>query len=196
MRPIVAATILAIVLVAPCTAQREETARIGRFVDLEMRLQHIPGMSLAVIRDGRIVVAKGYGLADVEHRVPVKPETVFQTVLDMAKWDAALSTGKLLSLAQPAVRRIDDREPGVTAPVKRALAQLADGRADRELFTAEARGTFFPDGAERIGELVERREEGGLRVYRYALTDLEATLYRTVAVTKGDKIARLAVSAE
>ena len=29
--------------------------------------------------NGHIVLAKGYGLANVEHQVPVKPETVFQS---------------------------------------------------------------------------------------------------------------------
>jgi CubicO group peptidase (beta-lactamase class C family) len=44
-----------------------------------MRAQQIPGVSLAVIRNGEIVLAKGYGLANLEHQVPVKPETIFQS---------------------------------------------------------------------------------------------------------------------
>jgi CubicO group peptidase (beta-lactamase class C family) len=37
-----------------------------------------PGASLLVVRDGRTVLARGYGLADVERRVPVTPETNFR----------------------------------------------------------------------------------------------------------------------
>jgi CubicO group peptidase (beta-lactamase class C family) len=44
-----------------------------------MKAQQIPGVSLAVIKNGEIVLAKGYGLANVEHQVPVKPETIFQS---------------------------------------------------------------------------------------------------------------------
>jgi CubicO group peptidase (beta-lactamase class C family) len=44
-----------------------------------MSSQHIPGLSLLVNQDGRTVLAKGYGLANVEHQVAVKPETVFQS---------------------------------------------------------------------------------------------------------------------
>ena len=44
-----------------------------------MRKQKIPGLSLAIIRNGRVDILKSYGLANVEHRVPVKPETVFQS---------------------------------------------------------------------------------------------------------------------
>ena len=36
-----------------------------------------PGVALAVIRDGKIVYAKGYGLADLERNVPVTTTTVF-----------------------------------------------------------------------------------------------------------------------
>jgi CubicO group peptidase (beta-lactamase class C family) len=44
-----------------------------------MKTQQIPGVSLAVMKNGEIVMAKGYGLANVEHQVPVKPETIFQS---------------------------------------------------------------------------------------------------------------------
>ncbi|CAF4007220.1 unnamed protein product [Rotaria sp. Silwood2] len=39
----------------------------------------IPGISLGIIRDGQIVHARGYGYSNVEHQVPVKLETVFQS---------------------------------------------------------------------------------------------------------------------
>lgn len=44
-----------------------------------MERQGIPGVSIAVGRDGKVVLAKGYGLANVEHQVPVNPETLFRT---------------------------------------------------------------------------------------------------------------------
>src|SRR5690606_26965464 len=39
----------------------------------------IPGVSLAVIKDGKPIIVKGYGFANIEHNVPVKPETIFQS---------------------------------------------------------------------------------------------------------------------
>jgi CubicO group peptidase (beta-lactamase class C family) len=36
-----------------------------------------PGCALAVIRDGRIVYEKGYGMANVEYAVPIGPGTIF-----------------------------------------------------------------------------------------------------------------------
>ena len=37
----------------------------------------IPGMSVAVVRDGRLVLARGYGLADVEANVPATADTLY-----------------------------------------------------------------------------------------------------------------------
>jgi CubicO group peptidase (beta-lactamase class C family) len=58
---------------------RETAARIDRYVQAEMRRYKIPGVSLAVLRDGKISILKSYGLANVELGVPVKPETIFQS---------------------------------------------------------------------------------------------------------------------
>ena len=62
-----------------CPAQEGVSARVDEFVNAEMRRQRIPGLSLAVLRDGQPILIKGYGLANVEHEVPVKSETVFQS---------------------------------------------------------------------------------------------------------------------
>jgi CubicO group peptidase (beta-lactamase class C family) len=43
-----------------------------------MRRLRVPGVSIAVVRDFEVHWAKGYGVADVETRRPVTPETLFQ----------------------------------------------------------------------------------------------------------------------
>ena len=88
--PIVAVIVL--LFATPCAAQDGSTskgvvsaraARVGRLIDdyvqAEMQRQRIPGLALAVIKDGAIILARGYGFANVELHVPVKPETVFQS---------------------------------------------------------------------------------------------------------------------
>jgi CubicO group peptidase (beta-lactamase class C family) len=62
-----------------CLAEDSVVAKLDEFVREEMRNQHIPGLSLLVNQDGKIILAKGYGLANVEHQVQVKPETIFQS---------------------------------------------------------------------------------------------------------------------
>ncbi|HUO17409.1 MAG TPA: serine hydrolase domain-containing protein [Verrucomicrobiae bacterium] len=54
-------------------------ASIDDFVKHEMASQRIPGLELGIYSRGRILLAKGYGLANVELNVPVKPETVMQS---------------------------------------------------------------------------------------------------------------------
>jgi CubicO group peptidase (beta-lactamase class C family) len=114
--------------------------------------------------------------------------------------------------ALPAVQPTEDKEPQVTALVRRVLLQLAKGKADPNLFTPEARANVFPDQAKQIGEslnslslpvaiiytneLIGRREENRLRVYRYVMTDLGKTLFCRVTLTKDDKIASLQLSLE
>jgi CubicO group peptidase (beta-lactamase class C family) len=65
--------------VTPAAAQDPVSARVDEYVTGEMKTQRIPGVSVAVIKAGQVILAKGYGLAHVEHQVPVKPETIFQS---------------------------------------------------------------------------------------------------------------------
>ena len=53
--------------------------QVDAFVKASMERESIPGVSIAVIKDGKPFIVKGYGLANVEHNVAVKPETIFQS---------------------------------------------------------------------------------------------------------------------
>jgi CubicO group peptidase (beta-lactamase class C family) len=53
--------------------------RVDAYVTSQLHTQHIPGIALGVMRQGLIIKASGYGLANVELTVPVTPETIFQT---------------------------------------------------------------------------------------------------------------------
>ncbi|CAF3695372.1 unnamed protein product [Rotaria sp. Silwood1] len=44
-----------------------------------MEKHKIPGIALAIIQDGQIIYGKGYGYSNIEHQIPVKLETVFQS---------------------------------------------------------------------------------------------------------------------
>ena len=64
---------------AQSTADAAVSAKVDSVVEAQQKAQKIPGVSLAVCRDGKIIKASGYGLANVELGVPVTPETIFQT---------------------------------------------------------------------------------------------------------------------
>jgi len=51
---------------------------IDKFIEAQMRKQQIPGLSLAVVKDGKLLLTRGYGMADVELNAAATPETVYQ----------------------------------------------------------------------------------------------------------------------
>lgn len=61
-----------------CSALAAKADEVDRYVETQMRDLHIPGVSLAVVRDGKIIKAKGYGLANIEMNSPAAPQTVYE----------------------------------------------------------------------------------------------------------------------
>jgi D-alanyl-D-alanine carboxypeptidase len=60
------------------TAAQTHAQDIDDVVKRWMETQHVPAVSVAVVKDGAVMKAQGYGLADVEHRVAAGVETVFK----------------------------------------------------------------------------------------------------------------------
>lgn len=77
MKRTAALLILAVFAQAPVTGR--QAGAIDTIVREEMAAQRIPGLAVAVVRRGQIVKAQGYGLANVEHNVPVTDRTIFQS---------------------------------------------------------------------------------------------------------------------
>ena len=79
MKTKLAALSLLILLSAAGVRAQSVEANVDQFIRAEMEKQKIPGVSLAVVKDGKPMIVKGYGFANLEHQVPVKPETIFQS---------------------------------------------------------------------------------------------------------------------
>src|SRR6185503_17944478 len=71
--------LVAAVLLLVAGNVRPQTAAIDSFVNAEMQRQRIPGVAIAVIKNGNVLVAKGYGYANLEHMVPTSDVTIFQS---------------------------------------------------------------------------------------------------------------------
>lgn len=63
-----------------------------------------PGCAAAIVRDGRTIYARGFGLADLSHRVPIGPDTVFE-IGSVSKQFTALA---VLLLEADGKLRLDD----------------------------------------------------------------------------------------
>ena len=72
-------TALVFAVAAHAILEEPTSTTVDEFVNSELRAQHIPGVAVAVVRDGKIIKAAGYGMANVELGVPTKPESIFQT---------------------------------------------------------------------------------------------------------------------
>jgi len=70
---------LAAAAVGQTTQAEQVSGKVDAFVTSELRVQHVPGVALGVMREGKLVKAAGYGMANVELGVAAKPESIFQT---------------------------------------------------------------------------------------------------------------------
>lgn len=70
---IVACLLLATVL----HGQPLTTAQIDQLADRALKTFDVPGMSIAIIKDGKVVHAKGYGLRSLKTKQPVNEHTLF-----------------------------------------------------------------------------------------------------------------------
>ena len=65
-----------VLLLAAVVAVRADN--VDEHVKAQMQRQHIAGVSVAVIKEGKIVKVEGYGFANIELNVPARPETVYK----------------------------------------------------------------------------------------------------------------------
>lgn len=68
-------------LLLPAIALMPTIASADKIDDLvfrEMKKSEAPGMSVAVIRNGKVIKMRGYGYANLEHQVKVTPSTIFE----------------------------------------------------------------------------------------------------------------------
>lgn len=68
-------------IVLPTAPLRAQAAldSVDRYVRAEIARQRIPGISVAVLRGDSVVLARGYGFANLEHRVPAGDGTIYQS---------------------------------------------------------------------------------------------------------------------
>ena len=72
-----------------------QTEKVDSFVREIMTANHIPGLSLAVLREGKIILAKGYGLANLELSTPATEKTAF-VIFSLTKTFTGVATMMLV----------------------------------------------------------------------------------------------------
>ena len=78
---------------------------VDAYIQSHMSKRHIPGMSVAIVRDGKVARAKGYGLANVELSVPANDETVYQ----LASVTKTFTATAVMMLVEDGKLALDDK---------------------------------------------------------------------------------------
>src|SRR5688500_5480659 len=115
-RKVTLALFLTIATAISAIAQDTVTTKVDEFIKTEMEKQKIPGVSLAVVKDGKPLIVKGYGFANLEHQVPVKPETIFQSG----------SVGKQFT-ATAIMLLVEDGKIGLDEKIGKYLGEVPEG---------------------------------------------------------------------
>lgn len=100
MKPAIFSALAAVTL----TVASLQADGVDAYIEKQLKAHNIPGLSLAVVRDGKIEKAKGYGLADVELNVPATEETAYQWASVTKQFTAAA----VLLLVQDGKLSLDD----------------------------------------------------------------------------------------
>ena len=106
----------AIACASAAQAQSAAIQRADSLIRAELARQQIPGLAVAIIRGDSTLLAKGYGFANVEHRVPVTAQTMFQSGSVGKQFTSAavmllVEAGKL-KLEDPITKFFPDGPPG------------------------------------------------------------------------------------
>ncbi len=82
------AVIIALIvrIAAPISGKGDE---IDHYITAQMQRLHIPGVSLAIVHDGRITKAQGYGFANLEQKAPATRQTVYEIGSNTKQFTAA-----------------------------------------------------------------------------------------------------------
>jgi len=91
------------------------TAFVDSLIPAEMAREQIPGAAFVFVQDGRVVVMRGYGLADVARRRQVDPESTIWRIGSISKVFTATAVMQL----------VDRGHIELDAPVDRYLRRVA-----------------------------------------------------------------------
>jgi D-alanyl-D-alanine carboxypeptidase len=107
---------------------------VDGYVASEIKLRGIAGFAIAVLKDGQLTKAAGYGAANIEHQVPVTVHTRFH--LDsLSKLFSAVAVMQLVEqgvirLDDPIGRWLDGLQPGWSGITVRHLLTHSSGIVD------------------------------------------------------------------
>lgn len=89
-----------------------------------MKKHAIPGAAVAVMRDGKLIYARGFGYADVENKTPVQPDALFR----IASVSKPITSAAIMKLVEEGKLDLDDRVAPFIAHLAPAPGATVDPR--------------------------------------------------------------------
>lgn len=137
----------------PTPMRAEIPAGLLDYMHRFMAERRIPGAQLAIVRDGSIVCLQSFGLADLEHEVPVTDESVF-SINSISKAFTGVALMQLveagqLDLAAPVSRYLDGLPDSWTLVTVRQLATLTSGVPEMMFYNADSTIGLIGGGGEK-----------------------------------------------
>lgn len=89
-----------------------------------MQKYKIPGGSVAVVRDGKLIYARGFGYAELENKRPVQPDALFR----IASISKSITSAAIMKLVEEGKLRLSDRVAPYIADLTPAPGATVDPR--------------------------------------------------------------------
>jgi len=89
-----------------------------------MRKYGVPGGAVALVRDGKLIYARGFGYADVENKTPVQPDALFR----IASVSKPITSAAIMTLVAEGKLALDDRVAPFIAHLTPAPEATVDPR--------------------------------------------------------------------
>lgn len=134
----------------PCATSPVTDAQINSTVQKLMDAERIPGLSIGIYCDGKILKARGYGLANVELSVPASEKTIYQTG----------SVGKQFT-ATAIMILVEEHKISLADPISKYLATPAawHGVTARHLLTHTSGIADYTDNADKPNGVINLRRD-------------------------------------
>ena len=89
-----------------------------------MQKHGLPGGAVAIVRDGRLIYARGFGYADVASKTPVQPDALFR----IASMSKSFTSAAIMTLVEDGKLTLDDRVAPLIAHLLPAPGATVDPR--------------------------------------------------------------------
>jgi CubicO group peptidase (beta-lactamase class C family) len=115
------------------------------FLLSQMHKRRIPGLQVAVVQNGKIILLGAYGLANIEHSVPVTNQTVF-TINSIAKAFTGVAIMQL----------VEEGKLDIAAPLSRYLDGLPEAWQAVTIRQLLTHTSGLPSYTDEIGKMVSK----------------------------------------